>query len=248
MLDLHTQQHGYEEILPPYLVRSECMMGTGQLPKFSEDSYHFPEDDLWLVPTAEVPVTNLHREEILDAAQLPIKYAAYSACFRREAGSAGAIRVVFCVFTSSIKSKWSSSPRPKPRTTSWNRYAPMPKRFCSSWNCLIAQWCCVAAMWAFRRPRLTIWKCGCPRRILIAKFHRARILKLFQARRANIRYRPLDASGKVGKPEFVHTLKRFGSGGGAHDGSDSGKLSAGRWQRFDSYVLQPYMGGLTRIG
>ena len=89
MLDVQTQRHGYEEVFPPFLVRSESMFGTGNLPKFGEDSYNLPADDLWLVPTAEVPVTNMHRDEILDAAQLPIKYAAYTACFRREAGAAG---------------------------------------------------------------------------------------------------------------------------------------------------------------
>ena len=89
MLDVHTQQHGYEEILPPVLVREEAMTGAGVLPKFGDDAYHIGRDDLWLIPTAEVPVTALHSEEILDAAQLPIKYAAYSACFRSEAGAAG---------------------------------------------------------------------------------------------------------------------------------------------------------------
>jgi len=87
LLDLHTREHGYTEVSPPFLVRRECMVGTGQLPKFEEDMYGV--SGLFLVPTAEVPVTNLHREELLTASQLPIKYAAYSPCFRREAGSAG---------------------------------------------------------------------------------------------------------------------------------------------------------------
>jgi seryl-tRNA synthetase len=90
LLDLHTEQHGYTEVSPPFLVRGECMVGTTQLPKFEEDMYRVAEEPpLYLVPTAEVPVTNLHREEILPAAQLPIRYAAYTPCFRREAGSAG---------------------------------------------------------------------------------------------------------------------------------------------------------------
>jgi seryl-tRNA synthetase len=89
MLDVHTQRNGYEEVLPPFLVRPEAMTGAGVLPKFGEDAYHVERDDLWLIPTAEVPVTALHSDEILDAAQLPIKYAAYSACFRSEAGAAG---------------------------------------------------------------------------------------------------------------------------------------------------------------
>lgn len=89
LLDLHTEQHGYTEISPPLVVRPECLLGTGQLPKFGDQLYHSPEDDLYLIPTAEVPVTNLHREEILKPDQLPIHYAAYTPCFRREAGSAG---------------------------------------------------------------------------------------------------------------------------------------------------------------
>ncbi len=89
MLDLHTREHGYTEVTPPVLVREECMIGTCQLPKFREDMYHLPEDDLYLAPTAEVPVTNLHRGELLAADQLPLCYAAQTPCFRREAGSAG---------------------------------------------------------------------------------------------------------------------------------------------------------------
>ena len=89
LLDLHTTQHGYTEVNTPHWVRPECLVGTGQLPKFGDQVYHSPEDDLYLIPTAEVPVTNLHREEILRLEQLPIGYAAYTPCFRREAGSAG---------------------------------------------------------------------------------------------------------------------------------------------------------------
>lgn len=89
MLDLHTKKHGYEEILPPFLVNRPSMIGTGQLPKLEEDMYLCEKDDLFLIPTAEVPVTNLHRDEILKAEQLPIYYTAYTACFRREAGAYG---------------------------------------------------------------------------------------------------------------------------------------------------------------
>lgn len=89
LLDLHTTQHGYVEIAPPLLVKRECLIGTTQLPKFEDQQYRCEQDDLFLVPTAEVPVTNLHREEIVETSALPIKYAAYTPCFRREAGSAG---------------------------------------------------------------------------------------------------------------------------------------------------------------
>ena len=89
LLNLHTTEHNYEEILPPYLVNRESLLGTGQLPKFADQQYHCEMDDLFLVPTAEVPVTNIHRDDILDLETLPIKYTAYTPCFRREAGAAG---------------------------------------------------------------------------------------------------------------------------------------------------------------
>jgi seryl-tRNA synthetase len=89
MLDLHIREHGYTEVFPPVLVNAASMTGTGQLPKMKDDMYHLAEDDLFLIPTAEVPVTNIYRDEILDEAQLPIYHTAYSPCFRREAGSYG---------------------------------------------------------------------------------------------------------------------------------------------------------------
>ena len=89
MLDVHTTAHGYTEIFPPYLVNRASMFGTGQVPKFEDDMYRLKDDDLFLIPTAEVPVTNLHRDETLRAEELPVKYVAYTACFRREAGSYG---------------------------------------------------------------------------------------------------------------------------------------------------------------
>ena len=89
MLDVQTREHGYTEVFPPFLVNRASMFGTGQLPKFEDDMYRLKDDDLFLVPTAEVPLTNMHRDEILEEAQLPLKYAGYTACFRREAGSYG---------------------------------------------------------------------------------------------------------------------------------------------------------------
>lgn len=88
-LDLHTQKHGYTEFFPPFIVNRDSMQGTGQLPKFAEDMYKLENGDMYLIPTAEVPITNLHRDEILKAEDLPLKYTAYSACFRAEAGAAG---------------------------------------------------------------------------------------------------------------------------------------------------------------
>src|SRR5213078_4379206 len=89
MLDLHTREHGYVEVEPPFVVKRETMQGTGQVPKFEDEAYKTAPDDLFLIPTAEVPLTNLHRDEILDGARLPLGYTAYTPCFRREAGAAG---------------------------------------------------------------------------------------------------------------------------------------------------------------
>jgi seryl-tRNA synthetase len=89
MLDLHTREHGYTEVLPPFMVNSASLYGTGNLPKFAADLFKLENSDYWLIPTAEVPVTNLYRDEVLDAGQLPIKYCAWTACFRSEAGSYG---------------------------------------------------------------------------------------------------------------------------------------------------------------
>jgi len=89
LLDLHTREHGYTEVFPPFLINRQSMIGTGQLPKFEEDMYRLRDDELYLAPTAEVPVSNIHREEILKEEQLPIYYCAYTPCFRREAGAAG---------------------------------------------------------------------------------------------------------------------------------------------------------------
>src|SRR5262249_27825753 len=89
MLDVHTREHGYTEVLPPFLINSASMFGTGQLPKFKADSFKLENHDFWLAPTAEVPVTNLFRDETLDPAELPISLCAYTPCFRSEAGSYG---------------------------------------------------------------------------------------------------------------------------------------------------------------
>ncbi|MDO4481546.1 MAG: serine--tRNA ligase [Bacillota bacterium] len=89
MLDLHTEEHGYTEILPPFMVNRSAMTGTGQLPKFEDDMFHVPAKDFFLIPTAEVPLTNLRMNEIIDGAELPLYYTAYTPCFRKEAGSAG---------------------------------------------------------------------------------------------------------------------------------------------------------------
>jgi seryl-tRNA synthetase len=251
MLDVHTNQHGYEEIFPPFLVRSECMAGTGQLPKFGDDAYHIEEEDLWLVPTAEVPVTNLHRDEILDAAQLPIKYTAYSACFRREAGAAGRdTRGIIRVHQfNKVEMVKFATPE-----TSFEELEALRRN-------------AETILELLQIPYRTVALCAGDIGFSSAKTYDVEVwfpssyegkgeyreisscsnFESFQARRANIRYRPLDEKGKPGKPDFVHTLN--GSG-----------LAVGRtfaavlenYQNADGSVtipevLRPYMGGMEKI-
>ena len=109
MLDLHTRDHGYLEVATPYIVNRATMTGTGQLPKFEEELYVIGADDLFLIPTAEVPVTNLHRDEILDGASLPLGYVAYTPCFRREAGAHGKDTRESSGYISSTRWSWSVS-------------------------------------------------------------------------------------------------------------------------------------------
>ncbi len=106
MMDLHEDEHGYEEVLPPYMVNRTSMTGTGQLPKFEEDAFKIREEDYFLIPTAEVPVTNLHRDEILNGEELPIGYTAFSACFRSEAAPPAVTREDSFVSTNLTKWSW----------------------------------------------------------------------------------------------------------------------------------------------
>ena len=108
-LDVHTAEHGFTEVWPPAVVNTASARGTGQIPDKEDQMYVVTRDDLYLVPTAEVPVTNLHRDEILEATDLPIRYAAYTPCFRREAGAAGKDTRGSCASTSSTRSRWCCS-------------------------------------------------------------------------------------------------------------------------------------------
>ena len=247
MLDVHTSRHGYEEILPPQLVRSECMVGTGQLPKFGEDAYHVPSDDLWLIPTAEVPVTNLHRDEILDESQLPIKYTAYSACFRREAGSAGRdTRGIIRVhqFNKVEMVKFVAPETSYDELETLRRDAETILELLELPHRTVSLCAGDIGFSSAKTYDLEVWfpNAGEYREISSCSNFEA-----FQARRAGIRYRPAGENGKPGKPEFVHTLN--GSG-----------LAVGRtfaailenYQNADGSVtippaLRPYMGGLEKI-
>lgn len=206
MLDLHTQQHGYVEIEPPLLVRRDTMEGTGQLPKFEDDAYRTTPDELFLVPTAEVPLTNLYRDEILDGAQLPIAHTAYTPCFRREAGAAGKdtrglLRVHQFDKVELVRFvKPADSPAELERLTAHAeavlQLLELPYR-------VVALATGDLGFAAAKTYDLEAWAPGVGAWLEVSS---ASTFTDFQARRATIRYRP--AKGE--KPEFVHTLNASG--------------------------------------
>jgi seryl-tRNA synthetase len=204
MLDLHTRQHGYTEVLPPFLVNSDSMYGTGQLPKFAADSFRVPhgETDLWLIPTAEVPVTNLYRNETLDASRLPISLTAYTPCFRSEAGSygkdvRGIIRQHQFQKVELVKfSRPETSYEELEKLTS-NAEEVLRKLGLHYRKVLL----CTGDMGpsSAKTYDLEVWL---PGQQLFREISSCSNFEAFQARRANIRFRP---EGK-NKSEFVHTL------------------------------------------
>jgi seryl-tRNA synthetase len=206
MLDLHTREHGYTEVATPFLVNRATMTGTGQLPKFEEELYRLPDDDLFLIPTSEVPVTNLHRDEILDAASLPIAYTALTPCFRREAGAhgkdtRGLIRVHQFDKVELVRiTRPEDSPAEHGLIT---RHAEavlqklgLPYRVVQ----LAAGDTGFASACTYD---LEVWAAGVGSWLEVSS---ASTFTDFQARRANIRYRPSPGA----KPEFVHTLNASG--------------------------------------
>ena len=240
MLDLHTREHGYTEVLPPYLVNSESMYGTGQLPKFAQDLFRVPhgEKDLWLIPTAEVPVTNLYRDEVLDAARLPISLTAYTPCFRSEAGSYG--KDVRGIIRQHQFQKVELVKFARPETS----YDELEKLTNNAEEVLQklglhyrVVTLCTADM-GFSSAKTYDIEVWLPGQNLFREISSCSNFESFQARRANIRYRP---EGKS-KTEFLHTL-------------NGSALAVGRtwvailenYQQADGSVkipqaLQPYMG------
>jgi len=206
MLDLHVFEHGYKEIFPPFVVNRESMYGTGQLPKLEDDMYLTEKDDLFLIPTAEVPVTNLHRDEILAEAELPLKYVAYSACFRREAGSYGKDTRGFLRVHQFNKVELVNFTRPEDsyriheemldQATKVLRLLEIPYRIMSLATgdlSFAAAKCYDIETWS---PAENKW----------LEASSVSNYEDFQARRANIRFRR--EKGKA--PEFVHTLNGSG--------------------------------------
>jgi len=208
MLDVHVQQHGYTEVYPPFMVREACMVGTGNLPKFGENLYHDYEEDYWLIPTAEVPVTNLHREEILDGDDLPICYVAYTPCFRREKMSAGrdvrGIKRGHQFDKVEMVKLVEGDPEVSERelqalldnAEDIARLLKIPYR--------VVQMCTGDLSFvAAKKFDIEMWAAGSGEWLEVSScsnFHD------FQARRANIRYRP--ARGQ--KTTFVHTMNGSG--------------------------------------
>ena len=206
MLNLHTEEHGYTEILPPFMVNRMAMTGTGQLPKFEEDMFYVPQKDFFLIPTAEVPVTNLYDNEILSADQLPIYYTAYTPCFRAEAGSAGRDTRGLIRQHQFQKVEMVKFVKPEDSYAELESLTDNAEEVLRKLNI------------PFRVVRLStgdlgfssamtydveVWMPSYGRYVEISSCSN---FEDFQARRANIRFRPEEK----GKPEFVHTLNGSG--------------------------------------
>ncbi|MFQ6058313.1 MAG: serine--tRNA ligase [Anaerolineae bacterium] len=243
MLDLHTQKHGYAEVYPPFMVKRECLIGAGQLPKFEDNIYHDIEDDLWFIGTAEIPLTNLHRDEILDAEQLPLNYVAYSACFRREKFSAGRdVRGIKRVHQFD-KVEMYKFTVPEDSYVELERLVENAEEVCRQLGIphRVVMMCTGdLGFTAAKKYDVEMWAPGCGEWLEVSSCSNC---EDFQARRANIRFR----RERGAKPEFVHTLN--GSG-----------LALPRtliavlenYQQADGsvvipQVLRPYMGGLEVI-
>lgn len=243
MLDLHTTRHKYIEILPPFMVNRDSMTGTGQLPKFEDDLFHLEDPDYFLIPTAEVPVTNIHRDEILASADLPILYTAYTPCFRKEAGSYGKDTRGLIRQHQFNKVELVKFVRPE------NSDAELDKLLDNAEEVLrqlglpyrVVDLCTGdIGFSAARTFDIEVWL---PGQDAYREISSCSTFRDFQARRAGIRFRREEGE----RPEFVHTLN--GSG-----------LAVGRtlvavlenYQQADGSVvvpevLRPYMGGLERI-
>ena len=243
MLDLHVNEHGYREVFPPFLVNSASMTGTGQLPKFAEDAFKVDGQDLWLIPTAEVPVTNLHRDEILDAKDLPIYYVGYSSCFRSEAGSYGRDTRGLIRMHQFEKVELVKFVRPE---TSYDELEKLVhdaedvlQRLGLPYRVLLM---CTGDLGFAQTKKYDpeVWMPSYGRYVEISSCSN---FEDFQARRANIRFRPQPGA----RPEYVHTL----NGSGLAIGRTLAALLENYQQADGSVVipeaLRPYMGGLEMI-
>ena len=206
MLDLHTLEHGYLEIAPPYLVNRASLTGTGQLPMFEEDLYAIAADDLFLIPTAEVPVTNLHRDDILDATDLPRGYVAHTPCFRREAGAHGKDTRGLIRVHQFDKVELVRFARPEESDAEHERMTGHAEEVLRRLEIPYRVVELAAGDTGFASARtydLEVWAAGVDTWLEASS---SSTFTDFQARRANIRYRPEPRA----KPEFVHTLNASG--------------------------------------
>jgi seryl-tRNA synthetase len=206
MLDLHTEEHGYIEVAPPFLANRESLVSTGQLPKFEEDQYRTEPDDLFLVPTAEVPVTNLHRDEILDASELTIAYVAYTPCFRREAGAAGRDTRGLLRVHQFDKVELVRFTRPEESAEQLELLTRHAETVLERLELPYRRILLPAGDLGFANAityDLEVWSPGVDRWLEVSS---CSSYTDFQARRANIRFREEGS----GKPRYVHTLNGSG--------------------------------------
>jgi seryl-tRNA synthetase len=206
MLDLHTSQHGYQEIYPPFMVKRECMVGSAQLPKFADNIYHDEEDDLWFIGTAEIPLTNLHRGEIIPPATLPIYYVAYTACFRREKMSAGKDTRGIKRGHQFDKVELYKFTEPDSSDMELDKLLADAEDVCQKLGLpyRIKQLCTADIGFASQKSfDIEMWAPGCEEWLEVSSCSNCGD---FQARRADIRYRPTPEE----KPRFVHTLNGSG--------------------------------------
>ena len=206
MLDLHTNEHGYQEIYPPFMVKKECMVGSGQLPKFIDNIYHDVEDDLWFVGTAEIPLTNLHRDEIITPGMLPFHYVGYTACFRREKMSAGKDTRGIKRGHQFDKVELYKFAEPENSDDELEKMLTNAEEVCHrlGLHYRILQLCTGdLGFTSVKSYDIEVWAPGCQEWLEVSSCSNCGD---FQARRANIRYR----SAPDARPQFVHTLNGSG--------------------------------------
>jgi seryl-tRNA synthetase len=243
MLDLHTAEHGYTEILPPFMVNAESMRGTGQFPKFREEAFEMEKDGYYLVPTAEVPVTNLHRDEILDGSALPLCYTAYTPCFRREAGSYGKDTrgLIRQHQFNKVELVQFVAPEDSERGhEALTRHAEEVLRRLGLHYRVVDLCAGDLGFSAARTYDLEVWL---PGQKTYREISSCSNFRDFQARRAAIRYRA--EAGK--KPALLHTLNGSGLAVGRTVVAllENGQQADGRVRIPEA--LRPYMGGLEII-
>lgn len=242
MLDTHTE-NGYTEIFPPFMVHRRSMIGTGQLPKFEEDAFKVQNTEYFLVPTAEVPVTNMYREQILDGSMLPIKHTAYTACFRAEAGSAGRDTRGLIRQHQFNKVELVKFANPDNSYEELEKLTEDAERILKLLKLPYRVVCLCAGDIGFSSAKtydLEVWMPSYGRYVEISSCSN---FEDFQARRADIKFRPEPKE----KPRFVHTLNGSGLAIGRSVAAILENFQQGDGSVIIPEVLRPYMGGLDRI-